>query len=127
MHRAKREPILLISARWQTRALLAAELGERVARDVVSAAGVNEALGLIKLAGVEPVVMVVDAGRRVEPEDVWRLLEAKREVPLVLVVSRLRREAFDGLREACAVYLVRPVRIGAIAERVVSVLEDVEG
>ncbi len=127
MHRAKRDPILLISARWQTRALLAAELGERVAREIVSAASVDEALGLIKLAAVDPVVMVVDAGRRVEQEDVWRLLEAKREVPLVLVVSRLRREAFDGLRERCAAYLVRPVRIGAIAESVARVLEDVEG
>jgi DNA-binding NtrC family response regulator len=127
MHKAKTHPILLVSARWQTRAMLAAELGERLARDVVSATSVNEALGLIKLAAVDPVGMVVDAGRRVEPEDVRRLLEAKREVPLVLVVSRLRREAFDGLRERCAAYLERPVRIGTIVESVACVLEDVEG
>ena len=35
--------------------MLAAQLGEMTDHDVVSAPGVNEALGLIKVAGVDPV------------------------------------------------------------------------
>lgn len=116
------DPILVVSARWQTQALLAGELGERAQRDVVSAVGVDEALALIKLAGVDPAIIVVDAGQRMAPGDVERLLEAKRSVPLVLVVSRLRQDAFRRLRGRCAAYLVRPVRIGAIAEATLSVL-----
>jgi DNA-binding NarL/FixJ family response regulator len=115
-------PILLVSPRWQTRALLAAELGERVERDVVSAADVDEALGLIKLVGVDPAVIVIDAGRRMAPEDVERLLEAKSGTDVVLVVSGLRRGAFARLRQRCAGYLMRPVSIGAIADGVVRVL-----
>jgi len=116
-------PILVVSTRWQTRALLAAELGERVARDVVSAPDVNAALSLIKLIGVDPAVMVVDAGQSIGPADVQRLPEAKSGVPLVLVASALRGEAFDDLRERCAAYLVRPVSIGRIARVVVALLE----
>jgi DNA-binding response OmpR family regulator len=115
-------PILVVSARWQTRALLAAELGERVERDVLSVADVNEALALIKLAGVEPALLVVDAGGQMGPEDVERLTEAQGGTGLVLVVSRLRGDAFDSLRERCADYLTRPVSIGAIADAVLRVL-----
>ena len=118
MDEMTKAPVLVVSARWQTWALLAGELGERVARDVVSVASVKEALALVKLAGVDPGVVVVDAAQRMGAEDVERLLAAKREVPLVLVVSRLRRDAFDGLRERCAAYLLRPVRIGEIARAV---------
>ena len=125
MDDAATDPILVVSARWQTRALLAAKLRERAERDIVSVADVNAALGLIKLASVDPIAMVMDAGRRVRPEDVERLLEAKREVPLILVASRLRREAFDALRERCAAYLLRPVHIGRIVEAIVEVLESV--
>ncbi len=127
MDRRSAGPILVVSGRWQTRAFLAAELGERVERDVVSAADVDRALGLIKLIGVDPALIVVDAGQRIGPGDVERLLEAKREVPLVLVVSRLRRQGFDGLRQRCAAYLVRPVRIGTVARSVVELVEGERG
>mgnify|MGYP006304886693 CR=1 FL=1 len=123
MGEEKRHPVLVVSTEWKTRAMLAAEVGERVPRDVVSVADVNEALGLIKAGGVDPAVMVVDAGQHIQPEDVRRLLEAKREVPLVLVVSRLRQEGFDALRARCAACLARPVRIGFVAEKVVGLLE----
>lgn len=117
-------PILLVSARWQTRALLAAQIGETSERDVVSAAGVTEALGLIKLGGVDPALMVVDAGQQLSVEDVERLMEAKRGAPVVLVVSRLRREAFEALCDSAAATLVRPVSIGRVAWTVVEVLGD---
>lgn len=121
------EAVLVVSNKWQTRALLAAELGERAGRDVIPSADVDEALGLIKLAGLDPAVLVVDAGQTMGAEDVERLLEAKRDVPMVLIASGLRRDAMDHLRERCAVTLVRPVRIGTIAESVVDVLEAREG
>ena len=115
-------PILVVSARWQTRALLAAELGERVERDVLSVADVDEALALIKLAGVDPILMVVDAGGQMGPEDVERLSEAKSGTGLILVVSALRGDSFTSLRPRCSRYLTRPVSIGAIADAVVRVL-----
>jgi len=119
-------PILVVSAKWQTRALLAAELGERAERDVLPAGDVDQALGLIKLAGVEPAVVVIDVGRRIRPEGVERLLEAKDGLRLVLVVSGLRQASFDRLSERCTAYLRRPVPIGTIAQAVVGVLKDQE-
>ena len=117
-------PILVISARWQTRALLAAQIGETSERDVVSAANATEALGLIKLGGVDPALVVVDADQQISVGDVERLMEAKRETPVVLVVSRLRREGFEGLHGTAAATLVRPVSIGRIARTVRQVLEN---
>nr|HID14661.1 hypothetical protein [Anaerolineae bacterium] len=119
-------PILVVSANWRTRALLAAQLGETSGRDVVSAPGANEALGLVKIAGVHPVLLVVDAGPQMPREDVERLMAALPDTPLVLSVSALRRAAFDPLRERCAAYLIRPVSIGRIARAVAQVLRDDE-
>ncbi|MFW6115644.1 MAG: hypothetical protein ACOC7Y_01140 [Chloroflexota bacterium] len=115
-------PILLVAARWQTRALLAAQIGETAGEDVVPAPDVNGALKLIKLAGVDPALLVVDADRHLAREDVERLLEGAPGVPLVLLVSGLRRETFEPLRGRCAAYLVRPVTVGAVARTVSRVL-----
>lgn len=124
MNEEKGSPILVVSAKWQTRALLAAQIGETSERDVVSAVGVTEALGLIKLGGVDPALMLVDAGQRIAVEDVKRLMEAKRGTRVVLVVSRLRWDAFEALRDATAATRVRPVSIGRIARTVDEVLRD---
>jgi CheY-like chemotaxis protein len=115
-------PILVVSADWQTRALLAAQLSEMSKRTVVSAPGVNEALGLVKIAGVQPALLVVDAGPEMAAKDVERLLEGVPGVPLVLCVSALRRSELDPLRERCAAYLTRPVSVGEIVQAAVEVL-----
>jgi DNA-binding NarL/FixJ family response regulator len=115
-------PVLAISANWQTRALIAAQVGETTGRDVVSVPGVNEALALVRITGSDPALTVVDAGQRMPPEDVERLMTALPDTPLVLSVSALRRAAFDPLRTRCAAYLVRPVSIGRIAQAVAQVL-----
>jgi CheY-like chemotaxis protein len=116
-------PILVLSANWQTRALLAAQVSEMTGREVVSAPGVDEALALVKIAGTQPTLLVVDAGQQMPRQDVERLMAALPDTPLVLSVSALRREAFDPLRERCAAYLVRPVSIGRIVRAVVQVIE----
>jgi hypothetical protein len=115
-------PILAISGEWRTRALLAAQVGEETGRDVVSAPGVDGALMLVEVAGIDPAVVIVDAGRRTSPKDVERLMATLPDVPLVLCVSALRRAAFDPLRSCCAAYLVRPVSIGRIARAARQVL-----
>jgi DNA-binding NtrC family response regulator len=117
-------PILVVSAKWETRTLLVAQIGEMVERNVISAAGVNEALGLIKLGGIDAALMVVDTGQQISVGDVERLIEAKRGTPVVLVVSRLRREAFQELRGSAAAILARPVSIGRIAQTVNQVLKE---
>ncbi len=117
-------PVLLVAARWQTRSLLAAQIGEVSQRDVVSAPGVNQALKLIKLAGVSPALLLVDAGRQVTREDVERLMDAVRRTPVVLLVSGLRRKTFDSLRGRSAAYLVRPVSVGEVAQTVSRLLSD---
>jgi hypothetical protein len=119
---AASNPILVISIDWQTRALLAAQLGETCDREVISAPGVNEALGLAKVAGVQPALLIVDAGPEMAAKDVDRLLEGVPGVPLVLCVSALRRPEFDLLHERCAAYLIRPVSVGEIAQAAVEVL-----
>jgi len=120
-------PILAISADWQTRALVVAQVGETTGRDVVSAPGVNEALALVRLAGIHPVLLIVDAGQQIPPEDVERLVLALPETPLVLTVSALRRAAFEPLQSRCAAYLVRPVSIGQIAQAAAATLSGAEG
>jgi DNA-binding NarL/FixJ family response regulator len=115
-------PILVISTNWQTRALLAAQVGKTTGHDVVSAPGADEALVLAKIAGIHPALLVVDAGQQMTREDVERLAAALPDTPLVLSVSALRRTAFDPLREHCAAYLVRPVSIGRIAQAVAQVI-----
>lgn len=124
MNEERTSPVLVLSAKWQTRALLAAQIGEMVERDVLSAPGVNEALGLVKLGGVDPALIVVDGGQQIGVEDVERLVEARQGTPVVLVLSRLRRQAFQALRGRVATILVRPVSIGRIARAVSQVLED---
>jgi hypothetical protein len=125
MEKAPSHPILVVASRWRTRALLAAQIGEATERDVVSAPGVNEALGLIKLGRIDPALMVVvDTGQRIDREDVERLMEAKTDVPLVAIASRFRREAFDTLRDRCANLLLRPVSIGKVARVVAQLLEE---
>jgi DNA-binding NarL/FixJ family response regulator len=127
--------VLVISADWKTRALVAAQVGETTGRDVVSAPGVEEALALVRITGNDPALTVVDAGQWMppedraasdpmwmSPEDVERLMTALPDTPLVLSVSALRRTAFDPLRTRCAAYLVRPVSIGRIAQAVAQVL-----
>ncbi len=116
------DPVLLISAEWQTRALLAAQIGEMAGRDALSAPGVDEALGLIKVVGIRPALLVIDAGSHITRADVERMRLALPGTPLVLCVSALRRAEFDPLREHCAAYLVRPVTIGQIAQAVVQAL-----
>ena len=115
-------PILAISANWQTRAFLTAQLGETCGCNVVSAPGVNEALALLKITGTQPVLLIVDAGQEMTREDVKRLIAALPDTPLVLSMSALRRAAFDHLRKRCAAYLVRPVSIGKIAQTVAQLL-----
>jgi len=117
-------PILVISANWQTRALLAAHLGETSGCNVVSAPGVNEALGLVRIVGIHPVLLVVDAGQQMTREDVERLMDTLPDTPLVLSVSALHRASFDPLREHLAAYLPRPVSIGRIAQAVIRVLQS---
>jgi DNA-binding NtrC family response regulator len=117
-------PILVVSPSWQTRALLAAQIGEATDLEVVSAASVNEALGLIKLRGIDPVLMVADVGQQIGREGGQRLMEAKADVPLVAIASRFRRDALDSLRDRCAACLMRPVSVGRVAEVVAQLLED---
>jgi hypothetical protein len=124
MEKAPSHPILVVASRWQTRTLLAAQIGEATERDVISAPSVNEALGLIKLGRIDPALVVVDTGQRIDREDVERLMEAKTDVPLVAIASRFRREAFDTLRDRCANLLLRPVSIGKVARVVAQLLEE---
>jgi DNA-binding NtrC family response regulator len=126
MEKAHWHPFLVVSGKWQTRALLAAQIAALTERDVVSASDVSEALGLIKLGGIDPVLLVVDAGEEIGREDVERVMEAEEGVPLVVIVSRLRGESFDSLRDRCAAYLLRPITVGGVARAVRKVLEELQ-
>ena len=123
MDHAESHPILVLSANWQTRALLAAQIGETTGREVVSAPAVNEALALIRLAGIEPALVIVDTGQQVAREEVERLMDAVPGAPFVLGVGTLRRTEFDPLVSRCAAYLVRPVSVGQIAQAAVHILQ----
>jgi hypothetical protein len=123
MEKVPSQPILVVSASWQTRALLVAQIAEMTDRDVLSAPGVNEALGLIKLGGIDPALLVVDTGEQISCESLEQLLEARIGARFVVIGSRLHRHTFDSLRDRCDAYLLRPVTIGTIARVVVQILE----
>jgi len=109
-------PILVVSAEWQTRALLAAQLGETTGREVVSAPDPDGALLLTRAAHLDPALVIVDAGQQLTAEQVELLAAALPGVRLVLVVSALRRESYARLRDRCVAFLVRPVTIGQVAQ-----------
>jgi hypothetical protein len=109
-------PILVISPDWQTRALVAAQVGEETGRDVMSAPSVGAALVLVRIAGINPAVVIVDAAQKIPPQDVEQIETTLPGAPLVLCVSALRRATFDPLHTRCAAYLVRPVSIGKIVQ-----------
>ena len=111
-------PVVVASASWRARVLLAAQIGESLERAVISASDVSGALKLVVLLGVDPLAMLIHIVRRVSPDDLARLLEAQTGTPLVLVVGRLQHPAFDEVSPHCAAYLLRPVRIGEIADAV---------
>jgi hypothetical protein len=117
-----RRPILVISPNLQTRALLAAQVGETTGHRVVPAPGVDAALDLLGIAPLKPVLMIVDTGPRTRPEEIDALIEALPKTPVILVVSALRRAALAPLIERCAAYLTRPVRIGEIGDSAAAVL-----
>jgi len=123
MDNVRWRPILALSADWQTRALLTAQIGETTGRDVVPAPAVNEALALIRMAGIDPALVIVDAGQQVTREEVEQLMDAVPDAPLVLSVSALCRTEFDPLRSRCAAYLVRPVSVGHIAQAAAQMLQ----
>ena len=123
MDNVRWRPILALSADWQTRALLAAQIGETTGREVISAPTVKEALALIRMVGIDPALVIVDAGQQVTREEVERLMDAVPDAPLVLSVSALRRTEFDPLRSRCAAYLVRPVSIGRIVQATAHLLQ----
>ena len=118
-----RNPILMISPDWQTRALLAAQLGETTGYSVVPATGVDAALALLRLAPLDPVLMIVDTGADRAPRKAAALIEALPDTPVILVVSALRRAAVASLVERCAVCLTRPVSIGRIVDSAAAVLQ----
>ena len=124
MDNGRWRPILALSADWQTRALLAAQIGETTGREVVPAPAVNKALALIRMAGIDPALVIVDAGQQVTREEVERLRDAVPDAPLVLSVSALRRTEFDVLQSRCAAYMVRPVSVGQIAQAVAHILQS---
>ena len=123
MDNVRWRPILVLSADWQTRALVAAQIGETTGREVVSAPAVSEALALIRMVGIDPALLIVDAGQQVTCAEVERLMDVLPDAPLVLSVSALRRTEFDPLRSRCAAYLVRPVSIGRIAQAAAQILQ----
>jgi hypothetical protein len=124
MVRAPSDSILVVSATWRTRTLLVAQIAHLTDRNVLSTPGVNEALGLIRLRGIHPILIVVDAGQAIGPADVERLLGAIVDVRLVIVASRFPHRDLEGLRNRCAAYLIRPVTIGRVAQIVCRVLEE---
>lgn len=121
------QAILILSPDWRTRALLAAQLGEMSDYKVASAQSVNQALSLIKLGGIDPVLMVFDVDQQVPRSEIERAIAALPHTPLVLIVSALRRTALASLKEDCAAYLVRPIRIGEVAQKAIQTLKDENG
>lgn len=120
-------PIMVISPQWQTRAMLAAQLGHQADYPVVSAPDVNEALLEIARARLAPRLLIVDAGAEIPAADVTRLMAAQPAAPVVLIASALRRAEFDPLGERAAGYLIRPASIGQIARAALAALEQNPG
>lgn len=119
--------IMVISPDWRTRALLAAQICESCDCDTVSAPGIDEALTLLSLVPVRPVLVVIDTGQaqgEIGPAEIERLRLRLPEVPFVLVTSAFQRASLASSERYCAACLTRPVSIGAIAETVKRLLGE---
>ncbi|MCX7683396.1 MAG: hypothetical protein N2508_15755, partial [Anaerolineae bacterium] len=104
-----------------------AQLCETCNYDTISAPGVGEALTLLHLARMRPVLVVVDTGQapgELGPADIEHLLYQLPETPAVLITSALQRSALAPLSTHRTVFLTRPVSIGAVAEAARRLLEQ---
>ncbi len=118
--------ILVISPDWRTRALLAAQLCETCGCDTISAPGSDEALSLLNIMGVRPVLVVIDTGGvqgEIGKAEIERLLTVLSETPAVLIGSVFQRTMLEQLKTQRATCLIRPVSIGMIAETARRLLE----
>jgi CheY-like chemotaxis protein len=111
--------ILVVSPDWRTRALLAAQLCETCGCDTVSAPGSDEALSLLNIMGVRPVLVVIDTGGvqgEIGKTEIEHLLTALSDTPALLIGSAFQRLILERLKTQHVTCLIRPVSIGMIAE-----------
>ncbi len=120
----QKHAVLILSPRWQTRVMLAAQLGEMTKHDVVSAPGVDTALKMIKVVGIDPVLLIVDVGQELTRQEIDRLLEVELRAPVILIVGAFLRSTFAPLHDRCAAFMTRPVSIGEIARNALRQLES---
>jgi DNA-binding NtrC family response regulator len=118
--------ILLIAADWHSRTLILGELQE-AGYDVMALPGLRYGLKAILRSQVAPRLVIADVWQDdfATPERVADLIRALPGVPIVLLTGVFEREAYASLSKYCAAFMVRPLRIGDVLEKVQSLLEGV--
>jgi hypothetical protein len=111
--------VLLVSAEWQSRALLLAELQEG-GYGVTALPGMSLALRALATGRVRPDVVLIEAtpDLHVRPINVEQMLGLLEGVPVILVVGAYDAADFEPLRERVAALLRRPIRVGSIVAEV---------
>lgn len=122
-------PVFVVAAAWQERALLVAELQERGC-EVRALPGIVPAIGyLVRRPHVRPAVVVLDVAEDpdISEQTLQDLLVVTEPSPWVVILPTTRKVDGDALAAPRVMALTRPVSVGEVVDRVLSLLSQAEG
>ncbi|GEM_PF-755166 len=111
--------LLLLSADWQTRALVLAELKER-GYGVLALPGFRLGLKALLRGYVDPPLVFVDTkdDPELSPEAIRELRELLPHTPLLLLTGAFQQAEYRAVRDRVDAFLVRPIRVGEIVQAI---------
>lgn len=123
----ERAALLIIAPEWRDRAVLAAELGERLSYVICSAPTPAAGVTLLRLQGLRPVLCLVESGEGITPAAVQTLRQTYPQLPLVVIDGVYDRLDYAALAGGANRALQRPVAVAEVVQAVKEVLEVTSG
>lgn len=123
----ERTALLIIAPEWRDRAVLAAELGERLPYTICSAPTPAAGVMLLRLQGLRPVLCLVESGEGITPAAVQTLRQLYPQLLLVVIHGVYDRLDYASLIGDANRVLQRPVAVAEIVRAVREVLEVTSG
>jgi len=123
----ERTALLIIAPEWRDRAVLAAELGERLPYAICSAPTPAAGAMLLRLQGLRPVLCLVESGEGIKPAAVQTLRQVYPQLLLVVIYGVYDRPDYASLIGDANRVLQRPVAIAEVVQAVKEVLAATSG
>ncbi len=111
--------LLLLSADWQTRAMVLAELKER-GHGVLALPGFRLGLKALLRDYVDPPLVLVDTkdDPDLSPEAIRELRELLPHTPILLLTGAFQQAEYQTVRDQVDAFLVRPISVGEIVQAI---------